>query len=439
MFIIIDLFCGAGGTSTGFQQALLNGNSLAQVVACVNHDRFAIKSHRLNYKAVKHFREDIRKLDVNQIYRVMEYYKKLYPSAYVILWASLECTNFSWAKGGKPRDADSRTLANHLFQYIEVLEPHYIMIENVVEFMAWGPLNDKGRPISKKNGQYWLKWRQHIKDTYHYTDAWQELNSANFGAYTSRNRLFGIFAKPGLPIAFPTATHCKSGKLTDLFFGLQQWEPVKEVLNLSLHGASIFKRKKPLSEATLTRIYKGLQRFVAGYGRGKINRFISLYYTNGTNYTVEEPLPTITTKDRAALISLQWTEDTGFIYNPAWGGNIRSLDDPCCVIVARQDKAPLYLVQTCRGKLKSRGSAASEMTIKIQQFMADHGIADISLRMLTIPELLRIQGFPEDYKLTGTASDQKKFIGNAVVPIVVKAWTEALGERLLQEPYGFAA
>ena len=35
------------------------------------------------------------------------------------------------------------------------------------------------------------------------------LNSADYGAYTSRKRFFGIFAKGSLPIVFPEQTHSK--------------------------------------------------------------------------------------------------------------------------------------------------------------------------------------------------------------------------------------
>src|SRR5690242_13136777 len=197
-FIVVDLFCGAGGTTTGFAMA----EGYAQVIACVNHDPKAIKSHWRNHPEVVHYEEDIRTLDLNALVELVQQWKNRFPDALLILWASLECTNFSKAKGGQPRDADSRTLADHLDRYVIALNPDYIQIENVVEFMSWGPLDEKGKPISRKNGQDYMRWRKSICD-HGYVDEWKELNSANYGAYTSRNRLFGIFARPGLPIAWP--------------------------------------------------------------------------------------------------------------------------------------------------------------------------------------------------------------------------------------------
>ena len=138
--LYVDLFCGAGGTSTGVEKASLNGKKCAKVIACVNHDANAIASHAANHPDAVHFTEDIRTLELTPMVEHLQKMRAKYPDAYVVLWASLECTNFSKAKGGMPRDADSRTLAEHLFRYIEAINPDYIQIENVEEFMCWADL-----------------------------------------------------------------------------------------------------------------------------------------------------------------------------------------------------------------------------------------------------------------------------------------------------------
>ena len=134
--LYIDLFCGAGGTSTGVERARYGGEQCAKVIACVNHDLNAIASHAANHPDALHFTEDIRTLELSPLIVHVERMKSIYPDSLVVLWASLECTNFSKAKGGQPRDADSRTLAEHLFRYIEAIDPDYIQIENVEEFMS---------------------------------------------------------------------------------------------------------------------------------------------------------------------------------------------------------------------------------------------------------------------------------------------------------------
>ena len=135
--LYIDLFCGAGGTSTGVENAVVDGSKVAKVIACVNHDAHAIASHAANHPDAIHYTEDIRTLDTEPLRVHTELTRKTYPKAKVVLWASLECTNFSRAKGGMARDADSRTLAEHLFRYVEAIRPDIIQIENVEEFTFW--------------------------------------------------------------------------------------------------------------------------------------------------------------------------------------------------------------------------------------------------------------------------------------------------------------
>lgn len=523
-FIVIDLFCGAGGTTEGFVKAFVNGVPVAVVAACVNHDAVAIESHWANHPEVYHFNEDITRLygtirygtlfqtpEFVKLKRIVDMYRAFYPGAKVILWASLECTNFSNAKGGQPRDADSRTLAEHLHFYVDGLHPDYVQIENVVEFMAWGPLDVNGKPISRDKGKDWIKWRNKMKKYHSMTDVWNTMNSANYGAYTSRNRLFGCFATKGTPITWPKPTYAKKaveGKL--------KWKPVKDVLDFDDEGNSIFTRDKALVDKTLERIYAGLVKFIAkgdtsflskyysGRPAGKViatdgpagtittsdghsliqPEFLIKYYGTGLASSIEEPAPTVTINDRFALIKSEFFIDVHFGYtqnqsvnqpigtilpndkhrlvevvpfivptnydnqptsvddplttitanrkyhyivNPSHGGNVTGTEVPCPVIIARQDKAPLYLVQAEKGSVAIAVFACdTEIMIKIKLFMSYYGLSDIRMRMLKIPELKKIQGFPDSYVLKGTQKDQKKFIGNSVEPNVVKSWAEAL-------------
>lgn len=573
---VIDLFCGAGGLSEGVEEARLDGNRCAKVVCCVNHDKNAILSHDANIPDALHFIEDIRTLELSPISTIVERIRQLYPDAMIMLHASLECTNFSKAKGGQPRDADSRTLAEHLFRYIDVIDPDYIQIENVEEFMSWGDMDEKGKPISMDKGRLYQKWVRNVKK-YGYNFEHRILNAADFGAYTTRKRFFGIFAKKSLPIVFPEPTHCKGGR-QDMFSKLEKWKPVKEVLDFSDEGTTIF-REKPLAEKTLERIYAGLIKFVAGGKDAFLSRyntvrpqdtcksvdepcgvlttenrfakvqvsflskqfsghpesknvsveepagaitckdhhvFVSAYYGNGHNHSVDLPAPTVTTKDRMALIESRFMcsynfKDTGkdinqpcptlltkdrlslvspffmnqysgggqvsdinspcpavtttpkqnlvicqpwimntafsnvgssieepsqtitanrkwhYLMNPQFNSAGGSVDSPCFTLIARMDKMPPYLVATESGQVAIEiYDNDSPMTVKIKEFMALYGIVDIKMRMLRIPELKKIMGFPEDYVLIGTQADQKKFIGNAVEVTQARKNTEAL-------------
>lgn len=547
---VIDLFCGAGGLSKGVEEARLNGNRCAKVVCCVNHDKNAILSHDANIPDALHFIEDIRTLELSPINTIVERIRELYPDSMIMLHASLECTNFSKAKGGQPRDADSRTMAEHLFRYIDVIDPDYIQIENVEEFMSWGDMDENGKPISMDKGRLYQKWVRNVKK-YGYNFEHRILNAADFGAYTTRKRFFGIFAKKSLPIVFPEPTHCKGGRL-DMFSRLEKWKPVKDVLDFSDEGTTIF-REKPLAEKTLERIYNGLIKFVAGgkdaflvkYNSmnrtGKYNApgidepcpvvttqnrlgvaqvcflskqfsghpesknvsveepagtitcrdhhaFVSAHYGNGFNRSVNEPSATVTTKDRLSLVTPRfianeysgggqhtsidnicpailtnpkqklitckpWIMNTSFsnigsnieepaqtitanrkwhyLMNPQFNSAGSSVDNPCFTLIARMDKMPPYLVATESGQIAIEiYDNDSPMTVKIKEFMALYGIVDIKMRMLRIPELKRIMGFPEDYVLVGTQADQKKFIGNAVEVTQAKKNAEALCAKL---------
>lgn len=301
--LYVDLFCGAGGTSEGVKQATVDGKRRAKVVACVNHDPNAIKSHAANHPYTLHFTEDIRTLDLTMLIEHVRREQAKYPDAKLVLWASLECTNFSKAKGGQPRDADSRTLAEHLFRYIEVLDPSYIYIENVEEFRCWGDLDENGKPISRDEGRLYLRWVKNVCK-YGYDFSYRLLNAADFGARTSRTRFFGIFAKHGLSIVFPEPTHCKGGR-KDMFGTIEPWRAVRDVLDLQDEGNSIFTRKKPLSDRTLERIYAGLIKFIAG---GK-DAFLSRYNSVNPQYTamsLDEPCGVLTVENRFAKVKVHF-------------------------------------------------------------------------------------------------------------------------------------
>ncbi|MBQ8270803.1 MAG: DNA cytosine methyltransferase [Bacteroidaceae bacterium] len=527
--LYIDLFCGAGGTSSGVNSARLDDKQCATVIACVNHDKNAIASHAANHPEAMHFTEDIRTLELSPLLTHLQSCRRQYPDALVVLWASLECTNFSKAKGGMPRDADSRTLAEHLFRYIEAINPDYIQIENVEEFMSWGDVDENGKPVSMDKGKSYTRWVRNVKK-YGYNFEYRILNAADYGAYTSRKRFFGIFGKKGLPITFPEATHSKEGT-SSLFGTLEKWRPVRECLDFDDEGDSIFGRKKPLVEATLERIYAGLIKFVAGgkdafivkynsvnkrtgkhippsidepcptvatqnrLGLARVSflskqfsgdpmsknvsveapagaitckdhhaiisaekfivnyrfnntghsiedpsptictvgqigiascNFIDVQYGNGTERSCEHPAPTLTTKDKCSLVTVK-----RFLMNPQYSSAGGSVDKPCFTLIARMDKMPPYLVATESGEAAIEVYPTdSPMTVKIKEFMALYGIVDIKMRMLKIPELKKIMGFPEDYVLVGTQAEQKKYIGNAVEVTIARRWCEALCAKL---------
>lgn len=357
----IDLFCGAGGTTTGVEQAHIDDVKCADVIACVNHDPNAIASHLANHPRARHYTEDIRTLDVTPLAELCEKARKKHPKDLIVLWASLECTNFSKAKGGMPRDADSRTLAEHLFRYIEAIKPDYIQIENVEEFMCWGDLDEHGRPVSKNKGRCYIKWVNNVK-RYGYNYDYRLLNAADFGAYTSRKRFFGLFARHGLPLTFPVATYAKNGSDGELFNIYKKWKPVRDVLDLTDEGESIFDRKKPLCEKTLERIHAGLVKFVAG-GKQQYDSWLLKYNSTSQDGkhnppSLDEPCPTVACQNRLGLVKCQFLS----LY---YGGaeHNQSIDEPSGTVTT-VDHHSFISVQYGNGYNRSLEQPASTLTCK---------------------------------------------------------------------------
>lgn len=521
--VYIDLFCGAGGVTCGIER--VNG---ARTIYAVNHDPLAISSHFNNYPFVFHDVEDIRTLDLKVLIDLVQELRRHYPDIKIALWASLECTHFSKVKGGDHREADSRTLANHLLRYIELINPDFIDIENVVEFMSWGPLRvkclkslsdrselcvraDKSYhmvPNSRKNGKFYNLWVNEICTKFDYQYDYRILNSANYGAYTSRKRYFGQFIKKDNSLSFtwPVQTHARKYDKTILFGDLKPWNPVKKVLNFELECKSIFYRKKELCLKTYERIFNGFVKHIllgelpSIFGnvdwnsnksisdniqstngnvlkehswldkqyRGsdnhqsitmpagsiltndkhclmsvdRSNSFIMNQYTSGgSDRSIEEPLSTITTVPKSNFIKAE-----RWLFNHNYSNPGNSINEPCPTLLASRKHYYLSEIQESNNTMqisfkddseyeKDLNMASNypiiyiykndlEVVKKLKFLMAVNGISDIKMRMLSVDELKRIQGFGESYILDGSQTNQKKFIGNSVPPDVVEAWVE---------------
>lgn len=449
LMFVVDLFCGAGGMTEGYRKV---ENTF--VVACVNHDPYAIKSHHANHPCCIHYTEDIR--DWSVIWKIESLIKQLrdsFSNCYVILHASLECTHISKAKGGLSRDADSRTLAFHLERYLD-FKPEYITIENVNEFLTLGPLDDDQMVIPELKKLDYLLWLEIIQG-YGYNYDYKLLNSADFGEYTKRERYIGVFAKGDNPISFPKPTHVSRKKI-HLHPDLKPYKAVKDVLDLDDVGKSIFGLNgngKHYVDKTITRAFAGVKKtieenetaFLASYygksqnGQGirSINepcdtittkdRFVKhhIQYAFGNSYytSIEEPAGSVMTNPKHELVTTHW------LYDTQYKRTYCSVNKPSPVVIARQDKTPLSIAKASNFSLVDHSielPTDSKARKEIKAFMRKHGIMDITIRPLNVVELLRIQGFPEDYILLGGVTRAKKYIGNSVVPGIA----EALGNEI---------
>lgn len=348
VFEFADLFAGCGGTSTGALRAIEARGAVARLVA-VNHWPVAVATHARNHPGA-HFCMDLSVAEPED----MVPGKRL-----DLLVASPECTHFSRARGGKPVSDQRRSGADWVLRWLERLDVRVLLIENVKEFMSWGDVDERGRPVSQKRGRQFLAWLAKLRALGYAVD-YRILNAADYGDVTTRERFFLIARKDGRPIRWPTPTHSRNG--TDDMFGvLPKWRAAREIIDWSDLGTSLLDRAKPLSPKTRLRIGRGLQRFggqlaplyirlldlpsdkeaeliarcsgglaepfvlgqqsdsaarsadqpVMTISTGGVLRlfsptaepFLDVYYQTGAADSVDAPLSTATTKPRHALVS----------------------------------------------------------------------------------------------------------------------------------------
>lgn len=301
--LIVDLFAGGGGASTGLAWALGRDPDIA-----INHDAEALAMHRANHPHTRHMQNDITRvlpLEATGGHPV------------AILHASPDCTHFSKAKGGKPKSQYIRDLAWVVIRWAEDTHPNLITLENVEEFLTWGPLDKNGQPIKEQAGATFAAWRKRLVRL-GYRVEWRLLRACDYGAPTTRRRLFVVARRDKGPIVWPAPSH-GNPKSAEVRAGkLLPWRTAAECIDWSIQSRSIFDRKKPLALATQRRIAEGLRRYVLQAAEP----FIVTYYgakgeRDFRGQDLGRPLPTQTTENRFGLISpVVVTNTTGHAPTP---------------------------------------------------------------------------------------------------------------------------
>jgi len=245
--LVIDLFAGGGGASTGIEAALGRAVDIA-----VNHDPEAVAMHTVNHPGTRHFCESVFKVDPHAVAG---------HQPVGLLWASPDCTHHSKAKGGKPVSSGRRGLAWVVVKWARRLRPRMIALENVEEFADWGPLTKDGMPCPLRKGQQFAEFVRQLARL-GYKVEHQLLRACDYGVPTIRRRLFLIARRDGIPIRWPKPTHGAPASLAVRRGKLAPWRTAAECIDWSIPAPSIFERKKPLAQNTLKRIARGVQRFV---------------------------------------------------------------------------------------------------------------------------------------------------------------------------------
>ena len=291
--LIVDNFAGAGGASVGIELAMGRPVSIA-----VNHDEAAVMLHRENHPWTRHFREDVFAVDP---------VKECGGKRVRLAWFSPDCKHFSRAKGAALVDRKIRGLAWVVLRWAGTVHPDVILLENVPEFVTWGPVR-KGKPVKSKAGQTYRKWYKQLSDLGYRIET-RELCAANYGVPTIRTRFYLIARRDGQPIRWPQQTHGKRDSEAVRAGNMQPWKPAADCIDWSLPCYSIFESKeeirkkhrakvvRPLAENTMARVARGLDKFVVK----SAEPFIVPNNTGNTPRPVSDPVPTVTTGGRNIL------------------------------------------------------------------------------------------------------------------------------------------
>ena len=316
--LIVDNFAGGGGASTGIERAFGRPIDIA-----INHDGEALAMHAANHPSTKHYTEDV--FAVHPGFITGE-------QPIGLAWFSPDCKHHSKAKGGKPREQKIRGLAWVALKWATFQVPRCIALENVEEFLDWGPLDEEGSPIKSEKGRTFRAFvaaltiglpkdhpdtdeiyetlgadfpMERLHAGLRYKLEYRVLRACDYGTPTIRKRLYVFARRDGLPIVWPTVTHgdpksdaVKSGKLLP-------WRTAAECIDWSIPCPSIFERARPLKDATLRRIAKGIMKFVVNAPDPFI---VSTAHSTTTGrgpnvWGADEPLRTVTSSNDKYIVA----------------------------------------------------------------------------------------------------------------------------------------
>ena len=273
VLLICDLFCGAGGFTSGAMRAL-RMLGLDAEMAAVNHWPVAIATHRLNHPEVRHYIEDVKA--ANPVDVVPERYLD-------VLLCSPSCVFFSRARGGRPTSDQQRMDPEAIIRWIDEIDVRILLLEEVAEFQDWCRVDpETGRPVKAYKGEYFRRFIRRIRRR-GYRVEWRVLTCADYGDATSRRRLFVIARKDGVPIEWPKPTHSRDGGFDAAGQPLARWRGAYEIIDWSDRGRSIFGRRprrkgyrapkgaarqlRALAYNTLRRVKAGTDRFTGPWRR----------------------------------------------------------------------------------------------------------------------------------------------------------------------------
>lgn len=414
MGLIVDLFAGGGGASEGIRMALGRDPDVA-----INHDAEAIAMHVANHPGSKHYISDIWEVDP-----IMACGRK----AVDFLWASPDCCHFSKAKGSKPkRDTKRRALAWVVVHWARKVRPRVIAMENVEEWLDWSPLDNDGRCVESKKGLTFRIWLGKLQALGYKVET-RLLRACDYGAPTTRRRLFLIARCDGQPIVWPEPTH-----------GKDSWRPAADVIDWTAPTLSIFERDKPLCENTLRRIAWGVQKHVLEANEPYLvpdpgGFLASTLIQTGQGERpgqsprvpgLDKPLGTVVAnRSGHAVVTAFLAKHYGGHQGP--GVPLRS---PFSTITTRDHHALVVALLTRFGVVE--GISKRDLGRRVINGET-YVVRDVGMRFILPREQFRAQGFREDYQIEVlhegrvlSKTSQTRMVGNSVSPPVARELVRA--------------
>ena len=454
---VINLFCGMGGDELGIRDAVYTDLKMAYRGLSINHWDVAVNTMRTNFPNVKTLDCKIEEAVPGELVP--------WGTDVHVLWASPSCTHHSRAKGGRPRSNQLRSQPEYVVTWASQVRPRVIIVENVPEFVEWGPLDTEGKPDRAHKGETFDAWVRMI-ESLGYNVEHRVLCCADYGDATSRRRfvLVAVRRDVGVPV-WPEPTH---GNRVP---GLPQWRGAGECLDLANLGRSIFGRKRPLAEKTLARLADGARKywgldittgmlvracrakrtkpFIVKLNRGATTEDIDAPLTtvmSGGNHhalcqlvcdhqnhgkaeTLDRPVKTVSTHDHFSLATLVLGQHGAAACRPA----TEPVPTVACKGAVRMIE-PIVIDNANGGIVRGSHEPLNTVTLKDQHMMAlpvldDGRRIDIFMRMLTPRELARAHSVPDDFVITGNKTEQTKQIGNSVPVRTARALVRTLLER----------
>jgi DNA (cytosine-5)-methyltransferase 1 len=441
--VFVDMFCGSGGESLGVAWSAEKAGLGIEMFA-INHWERAIETHQANFPEAEHICRDIQDINPSDIV----------PGRKVaLIWASPACTHFSNARGGKPCDDQSRVTPFTVLDWLDKLTVDRVIIENVPEFQSWGPLDENShRPIPEEKGETFNAYISMLRGLGYAVD-WKVLNAADYGAPTTRRRLFiqAVRNRSGKSLIWPEPTHIQPGPNRLLTRDMPSWVPARDIIDWSLPTQIIDDRTRPLAVNTMKRILRGIEKYWGEYAQPFLVR-----YNGGENriHSVDNPLPVLDTSNRYGLVQPLIT----CIGHTSSKGRTRSINEPLQTVVTKEEACliePLFVPQHSGGEVRPISGPLSTVATKgaiglVEPLIMEYygnGVCQpvskpippvttkdrfalitpenvrIGFRMLKPHELAAAQSFPSDYIFTGNRGEVVKQIGNAVCPKIAEALT----------------